>query len=161
MTRQRRQELADYLLAEHTFHLDYIRGEVGMLSLLPIGYGILTWIFGEQLWAGSAVYRTALSMPGAPQSWGTLFIALGATLMVCGLRLRYRVVRVVAVGAALVLALFMVMFLTEYFTTGNASALPPALAWAVFSLLLLNMARHAVKMASLMARPAAALPEGD
>lgn len=149
MTADRRKALADRLFAEHIYTRDYIRADITLFSLLPTGYGALTWIFGDDLWSGSEVYKTALSAPGAPQSWGTLFVALGVTLAVMAARRRYRVVAVVSAATSLMMALFMVMFVTEYVARSNESALPPALAWAVFSLLLLNLSRLGLKMSRL------------
>lgn len=158
MTSERRRALADRLFAEHIYKTDYIRGSVGLLAALPILYGLMTWIFGDDLWSGSEVYRTAMTTPGAPQSWGTLFIATGLTLLVCAARRRYTAVMVVSIVTALVLGMFMVMFGAEYAIRRNESALPPALAWGVFSLLFLNLCRLASKLRKLESLYRSALP---
>lgn len=149
MTTERRQALADRLLAEHIYHVDYIRGTIGLLAVLPIIYGLLTWVFPDELWSGSEVYNTALSVPGAPQSWGVAFVSLGVTLLLCAFKRCYRATMAVSLLIALVLGMFMVTFGTEYYLRHNESSLPPALAWGVFSLLFLNLYRLASKMRHL------------
>lgn len=149
MTSARRQALADRLLAEHIYTTDYIRGSIGLLAVLPILYGILTFAAGDDLWAGSAVYQTAMAVPGAPQSWGSVFAAVGSLQMFCAFRRHYRLVKFVSIVAALLLGMFMVSFGAEYCLRSNESALPPALAWGVFSMLFLNVSRLAGKMSRL------------
>lgn len=146
MTQERRRALANRLLAESIYQTDYIRGTIGLLATLPTLYGLMTWFFGDDLWAGSEVYKTALTVPAAPQSWGTLFIAIGVTLYICAAKKRHRLTMTVSLITALMMGMFMVTFGVEYVARGNESALPPALGWGVFSLLLLNLWRLASKM---------------
>ena len=146
MTADERKQLADRMMAEHMVHQAFIRGSIGLLSLLPILYGLLTWVFGDDLWSGSEIYATALTVPGAPQSWGTIFLVLGLVLMTGALRVHLRLVAWVSLLTALILATFMVMFGVEYLARQNESSLPPALAWGVFSLLFLNLWWLAHKM---------------
>jgi hypothetical protein len=149
MTKARRQALADRLLAEHIYKTDFVRGTIGLLAVLPILYGILTWTVGMDLWAGSEVYRTALTVPGAPQSWGSLFLVLGGLQMFCAFKRHYRLTQWVALAAALMIGMFMVTFGAEYWFRSNESALPPALGWGVFSVMYLNIARYGAKMSRL------------
>lgn len=149
MTDQRRKALADRLQAEHIYHVDYVRGTIALLALLPVLYGVLTWTAGDDLWAGTDIYHTALRMPGAPQSWGTIFMVIGVTLMVCSVRRKYRLVMWVSIVAALVMGMFMITFGTQYVITSNEAALPPAIAWGIFSLLFFNLWRMASKMHTL------------
>lgn len=146
MTKARRQALADRLFAEHIYHSDFVRGSIGLLAVLPIIYGVLTFAAGDSLWSGSAVYRTAMTVPGAPQSWGTVFVVIGGLQMLCAFRRHYRLVQVVTLAAALLVGMFMCSFGAEYVARSNESALPPALAWAVFAMLYLNVSRYAGKM---------------
>lgn len=146
MTADRRKVVADKLAAENIYQVDYIRGSVGILAVLPIVYGLLTWFVGDALWSGSPVYSTALSVPGAPQSWGTLFIILGVALLICVRRRHFAMITGVSLVAALVFSTFMVSFGMEYFDSGNPSTLPPAFNWGTLSLLMLNLTRHGVKM---------------
>lgn len=149
MTAEQRKQVADRVYAEHIYAEDYIRGSIGLMAVLPVLYGLATWWFGDDLWSGSEVYKTALSVPGAPQSWGSVFITVGLTLLICAVRRNHTAVMVVTVTAALVMSMFMVSFTTEFVVSGNESAIPPAIAWLVFSLLFLNLSRLALKMRTM------------
>lgn len=146
MTEEQRSQLADRLFAEHIYQVDYIRGSIGLLAGLPVVYGVLTLIWGQELWAESPIYATALTVPYAPQSWGSTFIVLGTALLALAFRRRYLAVAWVSMALALVQGMFMVMFATEFFGSDNESALPPALIYAVLALLLLNLWRLGTKM---------------
>lgn len=149
MTAEQREAVAARIYAEHLYQVDFVRGSIGLMALLPILYGIATWWFGDDLWSGSEVYKTAMGVPGAPQSWGSVFMAVGLTLMLCAVRRNYTAVEIVSGVAALVMSMFMISFGTEFVVSGNESAIPPAIAWLVFSLLFLNLARLALKMRRL------------
>lgn len=146
MTADRRKAVADKLAAENIYQVDYIRGSVGIMAALPIAYGLLTWFVGDALWSGSPVYATALAVPWAPQSWGTLFIALGVALLVCVRRRHFAMITTVSLISALVFATFMVSFGMEFFDSRNPSTLPPALNGGTLSLLMMNLTRHGIKM---------------
>lgn len=147
MSPDERHGLADRLLAEHIYRVDYERGSTALLAVLPILYGTLTWIFGPELWGGSRVYETALQVPYAPQSWGSVFILLGGSLFVAAWRDKHKWCGLISITLAGVLSMFMVSFAMEWFgNRSNESALPPALIYAVFSLLFLNRWRFAAKM---------------
>lgn len=146
MSQDRREVLANRLLAENIYLVDYVRGSAGLLALLPLLYGAFTWVVGDDLWSGSEIYGTALTVPGSPQSWGTVFILLGASMLYTALRQTYRWVRVIAVLTAWVLGMFMITFGLEYVLHSNESCLPPALGWGVFALLYMNLWRYANKM---------------
>lgn len=149
MTPEGRKDLADFLLAEYIYRIDFIRGSIFVIGLLPLLYGISTWVFGMDLWSGSEVYNTALALPGAPQSWGSMFVSIGAGLVFCSFKRHLRVLRVAALAGALIMGMFMVTFSVEYYWRRNESAIPPALAWMIFSLMFFNLWRYASKMRTL------------
>lgn len=112
---------------------------------LPILYGIATWLFGTSLWASSPVYTNALSVPGAPQSWGTVFIVLGVASIVCWERRACRIGAVVGMITSLVLACFMASFVLVGVQLHMPMAASPAISYGLFSLLYMNGARLAWK----------------
>ncbi|AHJ88513.1 hypothetical protein Jolie1_013 [Mycobacterium phage Julie1] len=143
MNQAERLRLADRLAAEHTRLLDFVRIATVLLGLLPLMYGGLTWVYGERLWAGNIVYGTALGVPWAPQSWGTVFVILGVGTIVSARMDRRRCVFILTLLTALMLSMFMVTFLVEVVGNDNVSALPPALVYGVVSLLFLARSRLA------------------
>ncbi|AHJ88313.1 hypothetical protein Hosp_011 [Mycobacterium phage Hosp] len=143
MNQAERLILADKLAAEHTRLLDFVRTATVLLGLLPLMYGGLTWVYGEKLWAGNIVYGTAMGVPWAPQSWGTVFVILGVGTIVSARMDRRRCVGILTMLTALMLSMFMVTFLVEVFSNDNVSALPPALVYGVVSLLFMGRARLA------------------
>ena len=143
MDQEERLALADTLAVEYTRLLDFTRTATVLLGLLPLMYGDLTWLYGVRLWAGNEVYETALAVPWSPQSWGTMFIVLGLGTIVSARRGRRRCIAGFTTGTALMLAMFMVTFLTEVLVKDKVSALPPALVYGGVSLLFLTRARLA------------------
>ena len=141
MTPEERRSIGERARREYILQVDYVRTSTVMLGLLPFLYGILTWVFGDDLWSTSPVYRTALAVPGAPQTWGTAFIVLGVlTVWFSGHR-NHRGTAVVTAMTALVLASFMISFLIEGYRSWTAGALPPAVVYGVFSILFFSRAR--------------------
>lgn len=65
--------------------MNFLRWFTIHLGLISVGYGLLTFAFGEGLWGTGSLptYQSALSVPMAPQSWGTFAMTCGA-LMVIG-----------------------------------------------------------------------------
>lgn len=140
------EELIDNLVAEYILYVEYIRMSTAVMSLLPVSYGILTFVFGDDLWGSSPVYSTALRVPWAPQSWGLLFFALGVVNVWCAVRRRHTGTAVCSVSIAVVMAMFMMTFLTETVVNHYISGVPPALVYAVFACAFLNRARLAWSM---------------
>lgn len=126
---------------QHQALADYVRLSTWLISILPIVYGGLTWVFGDDLWTQSPIYRTALSVPYAPQSWGTAFIVLGVLSILLAELKSYAVDALCCMIMAVILASFMIAFLTEAIGSRLVGALPPATIYALFSLLFMNRAR--------------------
>lgn len=137
MTQAERLELADRLATEYTRLLDFVRVATVLLGLLPLLYGGLTWVYGDRLWAMNLAYNTALSVPWAPQSWGTLFIVVGVGTIIAAQRGHRRCIAIFTLSAALMLAMFMVTFLTEVVANDKPGGLPPTIVYGVVSLLFL------------------------
>jgi hypothetical protein len=138
-----RAQFAHKLFSEHDRHAAYIKASTIVMSLLPISYGILTFVFGDELWGSSSIYSTALQVPWAPQSWGMLFFVLGVLNVWFALSRRDAGIAICSVLVAVVLAMFMVTFLTEVFTNDNVGAMPPAAVYGVFAIAFMNRARLA------------------
>lgn len=143
MSEQERLALADKLAAEYTRHIDYIRTQTVLFGLLPVFYGLLTFWFGDDLWGGSIVYRTALAVPYAPESWGVVFTVLGGGVILFASWRRQRALAAWCMLTALVLSMFMVTFLTEWLGNADPSGLPPGVVYGIFSLSFMNRARLA------------------
>lgn len=143
MSQAERLALADKLAAEYTRLIDFVRTATVLLGLLPLMYGGLTWFYGDSLWAGSLAYGTALSVPWAPQSWGTMFIVVGVVIIGAARRGHRKCIAISTLVGALMLSMFMVTFLTEVFSNGKEGAWPPALVYGVMSLLFLARSRLA------------------
>lgn len=143
MSQNDRMALADRLAAEHIRQLDYIRTQTVLFGLLPAIYGVLTFVFGDELWAGGVVYRTALQIPFAPQSWGVVFLIMGTGTIACAWLNMQMALACVSLATALVLSMFMVTFFTEVVVSHNLSGLPPGVVYMVFSLSFMNRARLA------------------
>lgn len=142
MNQSDQMAMADRMAAHYQHKADYVRTTTVLLGLLPLMYGVLTWVYGERLWAESGVYTTAMTVPWAPQSWGTVFMGLGAGTVWSAYRDRRRWTIALTLAMALVLSTFMITFLVVA-VTGKVSALHPALVYGVVSLLFLVRARLA------------------
>lgn len=145
MTEAELRALFARLEAEYYRQLDFIRTAGFLLGLLPLIYGILTWVFGDALWTGSQLYRTALEVPGAPQSWGTVFIVMGALTCLSSFWFRPKLTASATLGSALVLASFMFSFGWSAYQHESLSALPPTVVYGILSLLFFALARLAWK----------------
>lgn len=141
MTHDERIELGSRVYAEYMLLQDFKRTVTALIALLPIFYGLLTFVFGDALWASSPVYRSALQVPYAPESWGTAFVALGVGLLVSIRKGWHRWAAATSLATALTLAVFMVSFGIEAVRNTTLSALPPAMIYGIFSLLFLARAR--------------------
>ena len=125
---------------------DTLRLNAWVIGALPVLYGIMTWVFGQRLWSGSSAYMHALSVHGAPQTWGTVFLVLGVISIAAHETKRYTTDAVSCALLAIVLAMFMASFITAGFVLGdNVSTASPALSYAIFSVLFLGRARLAWK----------------
>lgn len=132
---------ASAIVRQHQALADYVRISTWLIGILPIAYGGMTWIFGDDLWSSSPIYRTALSVPYAPQSWGTTFIVLGVLSILLAELRYYAMDAVCCMAMAVILASFMVAFMAEAIGHHLIGALPPATIYALFSLLFMIRAR--------------------
>lgn len=64
--------------------LNFLRWFTVHLGLISIGYGLLTFVFGAGLWGTGSLpsYQSALSVPMAPQSWGTFALTCGILMLI-------------------------------------------------------------------------------
>jgi len=140
-------ELANAFAKTVEPQLTYIRVQTGLLGLLPAVYGTLTFIFGGRLWdlgrdSGNA-YATAMTVPYAPQSWGTVFVVVGVGMVYSAWSHRRKPLVVFSLGGALLSATFMMTFLADLINGQRVSVLPAAAVYTVLALMFLNRARLA------------------
>lgn len=83
-----------------------------MYAGLAIVYGTSIIVGGEDRWAAPA-YKTALTVPGAPATWGAVFLTFGVILLVGVITGRTTPIRVGAGLCALWCMFFAVTFLVE------------------------------------------------
>lgn len=128
----------------------YVYAETLLLALLPTGYGILTWIFGDALWLGRMtarhdIYQAAFEVPYAPESWGTAFIAVGVVMAVLNLHTERwgHWLAVVCLGGGFLFLFFLISFLIDVKNSHAPNGWPPVLVYAIFAALLANRARLA------------------
>lgn len=143
MTEQELRESGQRLARAYERHVEYVQASTVLISALPIIYGILTFIFGDALWESNPIYRTALEVPWAPQSWGGVFVVLGVSTIVCAAKRRHLAVSLATIGTAVALAGFMVSFLIESVRADSTYGLPPAAVYGIFSVAFLNRSRFA------------------
>lgn len=143
MTDEERRDLGDRLAAEYLRHADYLRASTILISTLPIVYGLLTFVFGGALWASNPIYRTALQVPGAPQSWGMAFVFLGGATIVLAAKRRHLAVAIATLATSCALASFMAAFLIESWRATSLYGIPPAVVYGIFSVAFLNRSHFA------------------
>ncbi|QAX95306.1 membrane protein [Gordonia phage Hello] len=103
----------------------YLAIESYALSAFAIYYGLLTYRFGESLWPPG---RSALSVPYAPQSWGTAMIVLAIlTMIVSHRRIRWsKYVSLTMKLMCLVWGVFSATFVIDIvFHNAGPNAYPP------------------------------------
>lgn len=101
--------------------LFFARAVTFVIGAIAIGYGTLTFTFGEALWHGpSAVYGTAQSVPYAPQSWGLVAILAGLCVVIG----QWTGVHRVIIAGAAVMAAWFLFFAGAFLTDVVQSQLP-------------------------------------
>ncbi|QHB37322.1 hypothetical protein I5G58_gp020 [Mycobacterium phage BirdsNest] len=144
VNREDRLAQADRLAARMERLETFAQAATVLLGLIPTAYGVLTWVYGTELWNDSPIYQTALMTPGAPQSWGAAMIIVGALVVTSGWRSHQRCLLITTLLAARLMATFMSMFVTEFIQhTDREGAAAPAMVYAVLSMLFLARARLA------------------
>ncbi|AKJ72578.1 hypothetical protein PP301_gp040 [Gordonia phage GMA2] len=124
------------------------RGQTLVLGGFGIAYGILTFTFGKRLWWDPSVhvrsvYENALTVPGAPQTWGVISLSLGLAMLV-GLKIgSHKVVAVGSWGLALWSFVFCFTFVIdsldhEWTPVGLPAALILGVFWLLYVLKALN-----------------------
>lgn len=128
------------LKAEVKSDQEFVRAATWVLSLLPIIYGLLTFWFSNELWITDNVNNPAMEVPGAPESWGAVFIFAGlGTLVFSELKKRIPTVTFAILGA-MILATFMFAFLLS---DDYPDSLNRAVPYGAISILYIFRARRA------------------
>lgn len=144
---------AEAFVRQSEYRREFIVTQTVILALLPILHSVAIFVYGDRLWAFSApghtgntppgVYATAFSLPSAPESWGVFFIACGLGCLIALLTRHDRWLAVISALTAVVLASFMVAFVTDFFRYHAPPAIPGALVYCLVSLSFFNLARLA------------------
>lgn len=127
----------------------YVYSETFMIGSMPIAYGILTLIFSDDLWARQegqydtelGVYDSASLVPHAPESWGVVFILLGATILFSALKGWHRTTAASAMACGFVFSFFAVTFLVDAIKSQVEPAWPPFFVYLCLAGLLVNRSR--------------------
>lgn len=144
MNREELTHLGDLLAARMDRLETFAQAATVLLGLIPTAYGVLTWVYGSELWNDSPVYQTALQTPWAPQSWGAAMLLVGVLVVISGWRSHQKCLLITTAAASLLMATFMSMFVTEFVQhSDREGALAPAMIYAVISMLFLARARLA------------------
>lgn len=129
--------------------------ETIVLGLIPLAYGICTFIFGDELWLGRlgtaiktipgeyGVYETAYQVPFAPESWGTVFVLFGLTTLVSALKGWGKLVMASTMASGFIFLFFALSFVTDAFSNHSAPAWPPSIIYVGLAVLCVNRAKLA------------------
>ncbi|QNL30142.1 membrane protein [Gordonia phage Mariokart] len=147
MTPDEARREVEQLVRQSEARREFIVAQTVYLALAPILYSVAIFIYGERLWrvAGTdiAVYRTAMELPNAPESWGSLFMILGVGCLVALWRRNDRWLAALAAVTAIVVCSFMVAFASDFVRFSAPQALPGAIIYGVIGLSFFNLSRLA------------------
>lgn len=124
---------------------NYIQGSTTLLGLFAIAYGALTFAFGDKLWLPSAsVYRNAMEIPGAPQTWGVIATVSGVGLIAAVYMRDTQLSQRVKLASASMMSIWCFSFaftvLIDCFEFSTPQGLPAVLILGVFWLMYVNQA---------------------
>lgn len=117
--------------------LDYAKGNGIVHGLFAICYGLLTIIFGDELWNGP-VYQNANKLPWAPQSWGLVALLCGVIILYGAYRDRERLVRWGCFFMAVWCFVFASLFLKDFIEYKAALSLPGVISYYHAAFLMIN-----------------------
>ncbi|QDF17547.1 hypothetical protein SEA_YAGO84_15 [Gordonia phage Yago84] len=141
-----REELAR-LARQAEYRREFIVAQTVFLAVLPILYAAAIFVYGDALWTVNgtplSVYRTAMELPNAPESWGTFFLIMGVGCLAALFTRHDRALAVLAGLTALVVCSFMISFAADYVRYDAPQAIPPALVYGVVGVSFFNLARLA------------------
>lgn len=138
MTEEQQHRLACQLAGQFGRYEAYVHQSSIVLCWLPFLYGVLTLTVGNEIWPTNPIYRTAMDVPGAPPTWGVIFIALGL-LSWWAVGKRHNFWQAMFFGwTAIIIASFMTAFLIECYRGDTSAGLPPAAVFGTLSVAYLN-----------------------
>lgn len=73
--------MAAKILIHRTEAQDFVQDITRLMATGAVLWGVAVLVGGRSTWA-APIYATALSLPGAPESWGTVAITTGGLLLV-------------------------------------------------------------------------------
>lgn len=126
---------------------DFIRGTTTVLALLPMGYGILSFLFGEALWGNgnSTAYQAALSAPLAPESWGAFALLCGAIILWAEFAEKFRAKAVACFAQGVWCLTFASFFFFDCISRNTVFGSTAVLIWTAFASIYLWRSRLAWK----------------
>lgn len=124
--------------------ISFVHGFTVNMAIIPIGYGILTFVFGAEMWSG-ATYGSAMSVPYAPQSWGTVALALGILIVISERKRLYGLMSVACFLSATWCLIFAFFFLFDCIRHGMSFGAPGVLVYSTIGVAFLSLSRLAWK----------------
>lgn len=120
--------------------MDYARGNAMVHSLFAMTYGALTIFCGDDLWSGGSAYRTANSIPFAPQSWGCVAIVFGGVIAIGCVKNKNseRWIRVGCFLMAVWCFVFAIFFLTDSIKSHTPFGLPGTAVYSYMAMLMIH-----------------------
>lgn len=138
---------AEAFVRQAEYRREFIVTQTVFLSLLPLLYSTAIFVWGDRLWrAGMAeptVYATALDLPNAPESWGVFFALCGFGCLISLFTHHDRALAGISALSALILASFMVAFVSDFVRYDTPLAIPGSIVYCILSLSFFNLARLA------------------
>lgn len=137
---------AEAFVRQAEYRREFIVTQTVLLSLLPLMYSVAIFIWGDRLWrvvGEQTVYATALDLPNSPESWGVFFAACGTGCLISLFTRHDRALAGVSGLSALVLASFMVAFVSDFVRYDAPLSIPGSIVYCILSLSFFNLARLA------------------
>ncbi|QXO13689.1 hypothetical protein SEA_DUMPTRUCK_34 [Gordonia phage DumpTruck] len=110
----------------------FIRAVTLVSGGFAIGYGVLTFLFGKELWGNGAAmtYDAALTVPYAPQSWGLVAMTLGVLIIFSELKEARRAKTVFMGLQGVWCFIFASYFLIDCLSSGHPFGAPGVLVYS-------------------------------
>lgn len=124
---------------------NFIRYGTLTLSLLPMGYGTLTLIFGDNLWGSTRLYDAAMVVPFAPESWGIYALVCGAFIAAGVLSNCQKMIKRACWAQSFWCLIFAFLFLLDCVRHETPFGAPGALIHFVFGVIFAGRGRLASK----------------
>lgn len=125
--------------------LDYANGNGYLHGFFAVAYGIITFVFGDELWRGPAYY-TANLVYWAPQSWGLVAMILGVFILFSSYKGKERLLRWACFFMGMWCFVFGLLFIIDLLETRSAFGVPPIITYYHAGFLMINRSVLSKKM---------------